>query len=91
VNDKITRWDFADPLPGDEEILKNEAAGKIGGGTSDPKAISVEGHRRLVEDLANALREGRRPMIPGEEARRAVSLVLACYESAKTGTIVTVR
>jgi UDP-N-acetyl-2-amino-2-deoxyglucuronate dehydrogenase len=91
VNDKIVRWDFANKLPGDEEVLKNEAAGKIGGGTADPKAISVEGHRRLVEDLAGAIREGRRPMIPGEEARRAVSLVLACYESAKTGSIVTIR
>ena len=91
VNDRIVRWDFADKLPGDEDILKNEAAGKIGGGTADPKAISVEGHRRLIEDLAHALRENRRPMIPGEEARRAVSLVLACYESARTGNIVNLR
>jgi predicted dehydrogenase len=88
VNDKITRWDFAHPQPGDEEILRNDGAGKIGGGTADPKAISVEGHRRLVEDLALAIRDGRAPMIPGEEARRAVSLILACYESAKTGRVV---
>ena len=91
INDKIVRWDFADRLPGDDDVLKNEAAGKIGGGTADPKAISVEGHRRLVEDLAAALRENRPPMIPGEEARRAVSLVLACYESARTGKVVPLR
>ncbi|MEK0447709.1 MAG: putative oxidoreductase YcjS [Verrucomicrobiota bacterium] len=88
VNDKIVRWEFAEPLPGDEEVLRNDAAGKIGGGTADPKAISVEGHRRLIEDLALALRDKRAPMIPGSEAERAVSLVLACYESAKTGRIV---
>jgi UDP-N-acetyl-2-amino-2-deoxyglucuronate dehydrogenase len=90
VNDKIVRWDFAEPMPGDEDVLKNEHSGQIGGGTADPKAISVEGHRRLVEDLARALRDKRAPMIPGEEARRAVSLVLACYESAKTGRVVEV-
>ena len=90
VNDKIVRWDFAEPMPGDEEVLRNEHSGQIGGGTADPKAISVEGHRRLVEDLARALRDHRAPMIPGEEARRAVSLVLACYESARTGKVVEV-
>lgn len=88
VNDKITRWDFAEALPGDEDVLRNDAAGKIGGGTADPKAISLEGHRRLIEDLALALRDKRAPMIPGEEAGRAVALILACYESARTGKIV---
>lgn len=87
VNDKIVRWDFAESLPGDEEVI-NEGGGKIGGGTSDPKAISVEGHRRLVEDLARAIRDGKQPMIPGAEARRAVSLVVGCYESARTGKVV---
>jgi len=88
VNDKIVRWDFAEAHPEDVAILRNESAGKIGGGTADPKAISVEGHRRLIEDLALALRDNRPPMIPGAEAERAVSLILACYESAKTGKIV---
>lgn len=88
VNDKIVRWDFETPEPDDEAVLKNESSGKIGGGTADPKAISVEGHRRLIEDLALAIRDKRPPMIPGSEAQRAVSLVLACYESARTGKIV---
>jgi UDP-N-acetyl-2-amino-2-deoxyglucuronate dehydrogenase len=91
VNDKITRWHFAEPHPGDEDMLKNEAGGQIGGGTADPKAISTEGHRRLVADLVGALREGRPPMIPGAEARRAVSLVLACYEAARSGRVAKVQ
>lgn len=91
VNDKITRWHFAEPLPGDEDALKNEAGGKIGGGAADPKAIPTEGHRRLVEDLVAAIREGRQPMIPGEEARRAVALVRACYEAAAAGRAVKVE
>jgi UDP-N-acetyl-2-amino-2-deoxyglucuronate dehydrogenase len=91
VNDKITRWHFAEPLPGDDEALKNEAGGKIGGGTADPKAIPTEGHRRLVEDLVAAINEGRQPMIPGAEARRAVALVRACYEAAATGRAVKIE
>ncbi|MES2571247.1 MAG: Gfo/Idh/MocA family oxidoreductase, partial [Verrucomicrobiota bacterium] len=85
VNDQLVRWEFAQPLPGDEEVLRPDEGPGIKGGTSDPKAISNEGHRRLVDDLAMALIEGRLPMIPGAEARRAVALVLAIYESARTG------
>jgi predicted dehydrogenase len=90
VNDKIVRWDFAEAHPGDEVVLLNGEGGKIGGGTADPKAISVEGHRRLIEDLALAIRDKRAPMIPGAEARKAITLILACYESARTGTFVDV-
>lgn len=84
VNDKIVRWDFADKLPEDDAVL-NDQQSVIGGGTSDPKAISNEGHRLLVSDLAQALQEGRSPLIPGAEARNAVQLVLAIYESARSG------
>jgi len=90
VNDKVTRWDFAEKQPGDEDVLKNEGAGKIGGGTADPKAIPIEGHRRLIEDLVNAIREGRPPMIPGTDARKAIALIRACYESAASRSVVKV-
>lgn len=91
VQDRITRWEFAETHPEDEEIRRGDQAGVIGGGTSDPKAISTEGHRRLVEDLVGALREGRSPMIPGAEARRAISLILAIYEAARTERAVTLK
>lgn len=90
VNDKITRWDFAEKQPGDEDALKNEGGGKIGGGTADPKAIPTEGHRRLIEDLVGAIREKRSPMIPGTDARKAIALIRACYESAASKSVVKV-
>ena len=37
-----------------------------------------------------SLRDGHPPMIPGAEARRAVSLVLAIYEAARSGSRVKV-
>jgi predicted dehydrogenase len=90
VNDKITRWEFAEKQPGDEDALKNEGGGNIGGGTADPKAIPTEGHRRLIEDLVGAIRDKRAPMIPGTEARKAIALIRACYESAAKKAIVKV-
>ena len=57
----------------------------MGGSVADPKAVSSDGHIYLVNDMVNAIREDRAPYIPGESARKAVDLILAIYESAKTG------
>jgi len=89
VNDRIARWEFAEPHPDDEKVRASFADGsqmKVGSG--DPRGMSWHEHRVLVGDLAKALQAGRAPMIPGAEARRAVSLVMAVYESARTGRIV---
>jgi predicted dehydrogenase len=81
-DDRIIRWDFDAPRPEDQAVL-NMGSGAIVGGSRDPRAIGFEGHRILVEDLVNAIRDQRPPMIPGVEARNAVRLILAAYESAK--------
>jgi predicted dehydrogenase len=39
--------------------------------------------------MARAIRDGRPPMIPASEGRRAVDLILAMYESARTGREIT--
>ncbi len=90
ANDRIVRWEFAEPSPEDGAVLADCSASAIHGGASDPMAMTNEGHRLLVADLADALREGRPPMIPGAEARRAVSMVLAIYEAARSGSRVKV-
>ncbi len=90
TQDRISRWEFAQPQPEDEEIRSASDAGAIGGGAADPSAISTEGHRRLIEDLVGALRDKRPPMIPGADARKSVALALAIYESARTGRAVRV-
>ncbi|HEY2343024.1 MAG TPA: Gfo/Idh/MocA family oxidoreductase, partial [Chthoniobacteraceae bacterium] len=90
TQDRISRWEFAEPLPEDEQIRSSSDAGAIGGGAADPSAISTEGHRRLIEDLVGALRDKRPPMIPGADARKSVALALAIYESAREGRAVKV-
>jgi predicted dehydrogenase len=54
-------------------------------GASDPKAIGIENHRRQFADIADAIRTNREPLVTGEDGRRALSLILAIYESARTG------
>ena len=55
---------------------------------SDPLALSVRGHTIQVADMAQAILKDREPMVPGEEARKAVELILAIYRSARTGRTV---
>lgn len=83
-DDRIIRWDFEDERPQDEQI-RTMKSGAIAGASSDPRAIGFEGHRILIEDLVAAIRNKRQPMIPGPEARNAVRLILAAYESARQG------
>ncbi len=46
-------------------------------------------HRRQLKEIFAALREGREPPIPGEEARNAVEIVLGIYRSAASEERVT--
>ena len=76
--DKLVTWNVA----GEE---KAETAGSgPEGGAADPAAISMNGHTRQIQDMAHAIRDDRAPMVPPEEGRTAVDLVLAMYESART-------
>ena len=42
-------------------------------------------HRRQYLDVIDAIRSGRRPAITTDDGRRALQVVLAVYESARTG------
>jgi len=82
----IIKWEFADPMPEDERI-RNEMLGrtKTGGGAADPAAIGHHAHTALFQDFIQAIQHKRAPAIDGHEGRRSVELILAIYESAKTG------
>jgi predicted dehydrogenase len=84
-DDRIVRWEFREARPEDDAIRAAGQANALGSGASDPKAISVEGHRRQLQDFVDALRAGRAPALDGREGRKAVALVNAIYESAREG------
>jgi UDP-N-acetyl-2-amino-2-deoxyglucuronate dehydrogenase len=87
-DDFIARWDFAQAEPGDEAIRNAKRDSALGSGAGVPGGISLTGHLRQIGDLVAAVRENRPPAIDGREGRKAVALVHAIYESAKTGKAV---
>lgn len=49
-----------------------------------------DGHRRQLRLIFNALAAGATPPVAGREARKAVDVILSIYESARTGSRVTI-
>ena len=93
-DNKITRWQFVNEEPGDEEIRKNFGVGQVvsAGGAGDPMAISSKGHLVQIEELAEAIRAGKKSVpLSGREGRRSVALICSIYEAARTGKAVKVQ
>lgn len=53
--------------------------------TDDPWSYPQTRHRVQLADMAAAVREGRPPVLDGEEALRSLRLVKAIHHSARTG------
>jgi predicted dehydrogenase len=60
-----------------------------GGGAADPAAIGHHGHTMQLQDFVDSIRKDRTPAIDGHEGRRSIEIILAIYQSAKTGKKVT--
>jgi predicted dehydrogenase len=86
-DDDITRWDFREERPEDAKIRGIRDAA-MGSGAAAPMNIKIEGHVRQIQDFIDGIREKRPFFIEGAEARKAVALVRAIYDSAATGRAV---
>ncbi|NIP98228.1 MAG: Gfo/Idh/MocA family oxidoreductase, partial [Akkermansiaceae bacterium] len=77
-------WDFMDEQPIDAEVHANMMKGSEAGlGANDPTAINFTGHQKNFEEVVQAIAEGREPSVNALEARKAVALICAIYESAQ--------
>jgi predicted dehydrogenase len=87
----ILRWEFSPGTPEDAQV-KARFAQKTGasGGSSDPKAISHQGHARQLADFVRAIQTNTAPLVDGREGRKSVALICAIYESMRTGKVVAV-
>lgn len=84
--EKIAKWDIPEEETEECHIDGNGGVDiKIGTAATNPTSIATEGHQIQIQDLCHAITEDRNPMITGEEARNAVEVILAIYESARTG------
>lgn len=74
--------------------IKDTAAPKIasgdnnGSGAADPTDIGHQNHKSVIADMIEAIQNDRRPMVDGAEARKAVAVITAIYESSKKEELV---
>lgn len=68
----------------DKSIEKPEIDGDMGG-LNCAYSSGNYGHTMQVEDMALAVLEDREPMVSAQEAMRSTKIILAIYESARTG------
>jgi len=78
--DKLTTWDVANDS-GEPAPLSKEVAS----GASDPMAISVAPFERQFRDFGDAITNGRKPLVTGEEGYQALEVVDAVYRSCRSG------
>lgn len=85
-------FQFDKEEPGDAQARADfgpPAEDKGKGGAGDPRAISHVGHQRQFENFVRCLDGSEKLMVDGSEARKAVEIILAVYQSALTGKTVT--
>ncbi len=76
LNRKVL-WKIQCELEHERELLTRDQV--------DPPSVYGYSHQAVIADMAAAVREDRAPKTHGLEARKSVALVLAMYESARTG------
>lgn len=80
---KMETWRFADSaVVGDpeEKVLDPQ--------TKDPPTVYGFGHSALFADVIAAIRDNREPLVSGEKGKKALEIILAIYQSQKTGKAV---
>lgn len=80
-------WQFREETEEDADIRKELLALPGAGiGASNPSAgVDARGHRAVFADFLDALDAGKKPVIDGHEARKAVAIIRAVYESSERG------
>ena len=58
---------------------------------ADPAAVDIASHAAQLADLLDAVDGGREPAVSGRDGRDALEIILAVYESSRTGRPVRLR
>ncbi len=74
----VARWE----VPG---VPAPPVADTPGSGGSNPAAIGSIGHRRQWRDILDAFREGRPPLVTGDDGLATLATILAIEEASWTG------
>lgn len=87
TEDSITEWD----IEGKERPADVILGGQESNTASDPTNFSISGHIRQLTDMVEAIRENRLPAINQFDGKLPVEIILAIYESSKTGNMITLN
>ena len=82
-DNSIKVWQFADETGEDAQIRTQYATTESGGGAADPSSIPFELHAKNIAAFISAVETGKSFEIDGNEARKAVEIILTMYISAK--------
>lgn len=74
---KIQTWEFAEPQPGDDEVLEKYSV--------NPPSVYGYGHQAYYEHVLDCLKTDSAALVDGLEGRRSLELITALYESIETG------
>ncbi len=78
---KMTKW----VIEGEEEEVTEEGEKDA---AADAAAISANSHALQIQDLVDAINEDRKPLVDGYEGKKALEVIMAVYQSSKTGKVV---
>lgn len=81
--DRIHTW----IVKGAEEVEAGEAT-DVAKAASDSTTFGDVGHKLQIKEMVSVVNEDKEPLINGPEGRKAVELILAIYQSAKSGKVV---
>lgn len=57
-------------------------------GSSDPMAVNYRLHMMQINDMVEAIRENREPIVNGEAARKSLELIQAIYQSSRENKMI---
>jgi UDP-N-acetyl-2-amino-2-deoxyglucuronate dehydrogenase len=85
LEDELVTWQFREEREADPGIRDRFGETDAGGGAADPMSIDYANHRRNIEAFLDARTSGEEYLLDANEARRAVEIIEAIYESAERG------
>lgn len=74
---RVEVWEFPQSDEEKKKIFESQE--------NDPPTVYGFGHREIIEDMIQAVKNDRQPAVPGEEGRKALEIILAIYRCQETG------
>ncbi len=87
--DQFISWQF-EHANSEDDVIKNAMQNNTvsHGGASNLADIRFVGHQKQIEDMMKSIETGDAPFVDGNEGRKSVEIILAIYESARSGKAV---